>query len=321
MLSRVVRPSLLSVIPALGLMLVAVSAPANAQAIVNPTTAVFDPSSDHNATSGGSPVVDHYELEFYLPGASQAFQTVGLGKPTPDVSTGKISVNFASLLVPIPAAGVVYNARVASVGPGGRSSSAVSIDTFSFSAPCTYVVSQTTIALTSAGGTGAVTVTAPSGCAWTATETASWLSITSGSSGSGNGTVNYSATANAASTSQNTTLTVAGRAITVTEAGVACTFTVSPTTISLASGGGTGAVSVTAPSGCAWTATETASWLSITSGSSGSGNGSVNYSATANAASMSQSTTLTVAGQVIAVTEAAPPPPAAPNGLRITPGS
>ncbi len=53
-----------------------------------------------------------------------------------------------------------------------------------------------------------MTVTAGSGCAWTATSNAGFLTITSGASGSGNGTVNYSVAA--ASSSRTGTLTIAG---------------------------------------------------------------------------------------------------------------
>jgi hypothetical protein len=42
------------------------------------------------------------------------------------------------------------------------------------------------------GGTDTVAVTAPAGCAWTATRNATWITITGGASGSGNGTVTYS---------------------------------------------------------------------------------------------------------------------------------
>jgi hypothetical protein len=317
-LIRVERLSL----PVLAALLVVGSTPAGAQTIVNPTTATFTASSDQNSTtSSGAPMLSSYELEFYMPGATQPFQTVGLGKPTPDASNN-IAVNFATLLSPVPPTGVIYSASVAAVGPGGRSSSALSVDTFSFTGgtpSCTFTVSPSSISLPSAGGTGSATVTAPSGCTWTATESASWLSITSGASGSGNGTVSYSATTNTATTAQNTTMTIAGKAIPVTEAAATCSYTVSPSSISLPSAGGTGSATVTAPSGCTWTATETASWLSITSGASGSGNGTVSYTATANTTASAQSTTMTVAGKAVPVTEAPPAAPSAPQGLKITP--
>ncbi len=87
--------------------------------------------------------------------------------------------------------------------------------------PCTYSISPTSRSFPSGGGTGTVSVTAPSGCSWTATEGANWISITSGSSGSGNGTVTYSVSANTKkkSKSRNATITVAGKSHTVTQEG------------------------------------------------------------------------------------------------------
>ena len=64
-----------------------------------------------------------------------------------------------------------------------------------------------------------MTVTAGTGCAWTAVSNATFITITSGSSGSGNGSVGYSVAANTGSTSRNGTMTIAGQTFTVTQAG------------------------------------------------------------------------------------------------------
>jgi hypothetical protein len=62
---------------------------------------------------------------------------------------------------------------------------------------CTNQINPTTANIAAAAATGSFTVTAPTGCAWSATSTTpSWLSITSGSSGSGVGTVSYAVAAN-----------------------------------------------------------------------------------------------------------------------------
>ena len=68
--------------------------------------------------------------------------------------------------------------------------------------------------------TGSVGVTAGTGCSWTATSNAGWITITSGSSGSGNGTVNYSVSANPSSNARTGTMTIAGRVYTVTQIGL-----------------------------------------------------------------------------------------------------
>ena len=80
---------------------------------------------------------------------------------------------------------------------------------------CTYSISPATQSFDSSGGPGTVSVTASSGCIWTAVSNASWITISSNSSVTGNGTVNYSVPANSGTTSRTGTLTIAGKTFTV----------------------------------------------------------------------------------------------------------
>src|SRR5439155_13531433 len=118
------------------------------------------------------------------------------------------------------------------------------------------------------GGAGTpVTVTAASGCPWTSTSNAAWITITSGASGSGNGTVGFTAASNSGGP-RSGTLTIAGQTFTVNQAGT-CSYAISPTSQSMAIRGGAGTpVTVTAATGCPWTATSNAPWITITSGAS-----------------------------------------------------
>ena len=83
--------------------------------------------------------------------------------------------------------GVVYEARVAAVGPGGSTASTIS-NQFVFPGttpppPAMYAARcprQSPVA--AAAITGSVSVTAGTGCAWTASSSGSWLSITGGGS-------------------------------------------------------------------------------------------------------------------------------------------
>jgi len=167
---------------------------------------------------------------------------------------------------------------------------------------CTYTLSGSG-SFTSAGGPGSVTVTAPSGCAWTASSNSAWASITSGASGSGNGAVSFSVTPNSGGTTLNGSLTVAGQTFALTESGLTCTYTLSANSGSFTSAGGPGSVGVTAPSGCSWTASSNSNWASITAGSSGSGSGSVSFNVSPNTGGTTLNGSLTVAGQTFTLTE------------------
>ncbi len=148
-----------------------------------------------------------------------------------------------------------------------------------------------------------MSVTASSGCTWSASTGYSWIHTSS--SGSGSGTASYTVDANSSTSARTGTMTIAGQTFTVNQAGLSCTYTLSATATSVAATGGSGTVSVSATSGCGWIATANVSWISITSGSTGSGNGSVGYSVAANSTTSTRSGTLTIAGKTFTVSQAA----------------
>jgi len=288
-----------------------------AQTTMNPTRAEFNPSPDHNSMlPNGTPVVTSYRLDLFLSGASQPFQTTSLGKPAPDAD-GVVRVNLTSVFAGWPVAGTIYTASIAAIGPGGTASSAMS-NAFGFSGSCSFAVTPTAQSFAAAGGGASVSVAAPAGCNWTATSNSSWIAVSSGTSGSGNGSALYNVASNGGTAPRTGTMTIAGNTVTISESG-SCNLQVSPTSQSLGSSGGTGTVTVTGGAGCNWTATSNVGWISVASGSSGSGNGSTTYNVPANSGSTSRTGTLTVAGQTVTVTEAAPSIPTAPTNVRISP--
>jgi hypothetical protein len=100
----------------------------------------------------------------------------------------------------------------------GAARQTFTVNQAAFVAPCTFSIAPTSQNVPALGGTGTVTVTTTSACAWTASSNAPWLTITSGAAGTGNGSVGFSAAVNTAG-SRNGTLTIAGQTFTVTQAG------------------------------------------------------------------------------------------------------
>lgn len=168
-------------------------------------------------------------------------------------------------------------------------------------AGCSYSIDPSSQSVPTGGGSGAVNVHTASGCAWTASSNAPWLTIASGSSGSGDGRVQFTAGANTGPP-RTGTLTVAGRTFTVSQDS-GCTFALSASSASFDAAGGTGSVSVTAGSGCTWSAASGATWVRITQGASGTGSGEVRFSVDANTGAQ-RSATLTIAGRGFTVTQA-----------------
>lgn len=90
----------------------------------------------------------------------------------------------------------------------------------SYTAPataCSYTISPASQSFAASGGTGSVTVTTQAGCPWSASSTASWLTVTAGASGSGTGTVGYSVTANTAAAARSARITIAGSSLAVSQ--------------------------------------------------------------------------------------------------------
>ena len=208
----------------------------------------------------------------------------------PAGGTGNGTVNFT-------AAANVGPARVGTISVAGQT------HTVNQAASCPTSINPTSQSATAGGGNATpIAVTAPAGCAWTATTTDTWLTIANPGSGTGNGTVNFSVAANTGP-ARTGTLTVAGQTHTVNQAN-GCTFSINPTSRNFNKNAvASSNVTVTAGAGCTWTAVANDSWITIVSGASGSGNGTVTFSLLANNGSTDRVGTITIAGQTFTINQ------------------
>ena len=165
---------------------------------------------------------------------------------------------------------------------------------------CAFSISPETATAPSAASTGKVAVTSGTGCAWTATSNAPWLTISSGSSGTGNGEIQYAAAATTGP-ARSGTLTIGGHTFTLNQ-GEGCTFTLSSSSAAIDDEGGQGSFTVRTGTGCGWTATSTMGWLTISSGATGTGEGVVRFTVARNTGP-SRSAAITVGGQTFTVTQ------------------
>lgn len=95
---------------------------------------------------------------------------------------------------------------------GGRARANLAID-----GGCSFTLSATSVKIAPASTTGSVNVFADPGCAWTASRTDGWITITSGAAGTGDGSVNYTTTANTTGAARTAILTIAGQPFAVTQ--------------------------------------------------------------------------------------------------------
>jgi len=176
--------------------------------------------------------------------------------------------------------------------------------------PCSFTLSSTSASLPAAAGTTQIGVTAGSACTWTASESLSWVSLST-AGGTGNGSVTVTVAANTSTSSRSGVVTIAGQMVTINQAGAGappCSYTLSNTSASVPAGGGGTQVTVTTTSACAWTAAESLSWVSLNT-TSGTGSGTVVMTVAANS-STTRTGTVTVAGQGFTITQAGTTPPA-----------
>ena len=186
---------------------------------------------------------------------------------------------------------------------------------------CTYSISPTSRSVDAAAQTTFASVSAGSGCPWTATSNAGWLTITSGASGTGAGTVAIGVGANTSTSARAGTVTIAGQTLTVSQA-AACTYLVTPPAVAAPAGGLSGTLSVTTTTTCTWGVTGTVpSWLTIPTAAR-TGTGTLDFAVAPNTGTTARSVTLTVAGQTVTISQPAAitAPPPAPTGLRVVTG-
>lgn len=196
--------------------------------------------------------------------------------------------------------GTVQFTVAANSGPArsGAISAAGGTFTVTQGGGCSYALSPASQTVPGGGGTGTVNVSAGSGCGWSATSNAAWLSITSGEKGSGNGSVAFTAAAHSGP-ARSGTLTVAGQTFTVQQA-ESCASIITPEQASVDGAGGTLHVTVSSPAGCAWAALSNDPWITVASGEHGSGDGTVQLVVAANAGA-ARSATPTIAGHPFTV--------------------
>ena len=154
-------------------------------------------------------------------------------------------------------------------------------------AACTFDISPQQQSFAAAGGDATIHVAAPPACSWTATATAPWLMISSGSSGQGDGDVSYTVAENKATESRAGAIDVAGVQIAVAQAAAEgqpppiptdCQYSVAPVELRTHWHQTGGDIAVTTAAGCRWTVDSDTPWLTIASESQGAGSGTIRFS-------------------------------------------
>jgi hypothetical protein len=200
----------------------------------------------------------------------------------------------------------------ASTGPARSGTLTVADQAFTVTqaSGCSYTLAPSSLDVGNAGGSGAIAVTTASACAWTATSSVPWITITGSPSGAGSGTVNFSLNGQPMGAPARTgTISVNQQTFTVNQAaGVPCVYTIDPTSQAFSAAAGAGSFSVNTVLTCPWTAYSNDPWITITGFPSGAGNGTVSFSVAENpAGSPARVGTIGVRGPTFTITQGAAP--------------
>jgi hypothetical protein len=170
--------------------------------------------------------------------------------------------------------------------------------------PCSYRLPVAERASPAAGETITFTVTAASGCTWTAASQVPWITVVTGTTGSGDGSIQLTVASNPGAQRVGI-VTVGGQSFTVTQAPAGCSYTINPTTQNVSLLGGTFSVEIATQEWCTWTATASDTWIQITGATTGVGNGTLTYNVPLVSLGLlfSRTGTITVSGRVLTINQ------------------
>jgi hypothetical protein len=183
---------------------------------------------------------------------------------------------------------------------------------------CTYAVTPVEFQPCMTAGALSAAITTDASCPWTATSTAPWLNLESGSNGSGSSTVrfafseNYDAPRSGVIEVRWPTPT-AGQNIRVIQAG--CRYGVSQAQFAIAASGGASTFNVVQQSDpltcggatqdrCVWSARSDVDWITVTTSMPRSGDDRVSFVTAANPGASSRVGRIAVRDQTVTVTQA-----------------
>ncbi|MFM1769791.1 MAG: hypothetical protein RJA22_2320 [Verrucomicrobiota bacterium] len=171
-------------------------------------------------------------------------------------------------------------------------------------APCVYAVTPGSRNHGHGSASNAVSITATPGCAWSVSNTNSWLTIVGAASGTGEGTVAYLVEANASLQPRSGNLVIGGQVFAITQSGTPCTTALEPAAGLHGFNLETGLVRVTTATGCPWTVVNTNNWVAVLSGAEGgTDSGTVEYVLATNPGQTPRSGNLLIGGQVFPVSQ------------------
>ncbi|MFN5029209.1 MAG: C10 family peptidase [Burkholderiales bacterium] len=176
---------------------------------------------------------------------------------------------------------------------------------------CSFELASISFSAPAAGTTSSVNLTAGPSCAFAASSSVSWISVTP-ASGTGSRTLTFTVAPNTASTSRSGSISVGGKLFSISQAGtVACTYSLSSSSFSYTKWGGGSSISVSTAPSCNWSVAPSNAWVgadawvTFTSPTSRTGSGTLTFNVAPNSFASSRTADLIINGQTVRLTQSA----------------
>jgi hypothetical protein len=195
----------------------------------------------------------------------------------------------------------------------GSSSTTVLTPTGVSGQRCAVQLSLSTSRITSAGGSGTISIATARECGWTVKSESDWLTFSASATGQGPADVAFSVQPNRSTSPRSLGVTVAGQRATISQEAATCPWEVSPAEVVTGASGGDRTVKLTTEDFCSWVVRPRESWVVVASDLNGQGSADIILRIAPNDG-RERTANVEVSGGLVTVRqrEATPPPPSTP---------
>jgi streptogramin lyase len=271
---------------------------------LSPSAIAVNPSDPTAVYAGGYTATDGFVAKLNTTGTSLLWSTFYTGSNginpagIASVASGDVWVAGTTQSADLPITANAYS----SLGPRTNYEAGFLARISDTTVSCSYSLNPSSL-ISYGAQSLTFAVTAPSGCAWTATPSDStWISVNTGS-GTASGVVSAMLSANNTGATRTGSISISGQMFSITQASASCSYSAT-TPAGVSSSGGTVQINVTASAGCPWSVVPQGPGISVESGATGTGSGTVTLSLAPNASVGPVSSTVQVGPQSVSLSVA-----------------
>src|SRR5688572_16800860 len=140
---------------------------------------------------------------------------------------------------------------------------------------CALTLSVSTSSVTSAGGTGTISVATARECEWTARAESDWVTLSAPTTRQGPADLAFSVQSNRSTSPRTVAVSVADQRATISQEAATCPWNVSPSEVVIGPAGGDRTIKLSTEDFCSWVLTSRESWVAVASDTNGKGSADV----------------------------------------------